>query len=218
MRCSTRWNAAGSCVGIPTSAGGGLRIARLRPLREPELERSRVGLASEAHSYEPGILGGAAPGGMSNDRLEAVLGVGDGVWEVARSAIDEWAPFDLGWTEIATGDRSPYPGQDVIVQARILGLRFAVASRVIEVHDRAGDHTDTHGFTYGTLHSHVVRGEELFEVWHDRATGEVGYRIHAMAAPGNWYARLGRPVVDHYRGRFRRDSGAAMARAVRASL
>jgi uncharacterized protein (UPF0548 family) len=181
----------------------------------PALERARARLAGEDHSYQPGILSAPTPLGMSNDRLDVIVGGGEPAWERARRAIDEWRPFDLGWAEIVTGGLPPHPGQDVIVQARILGVRFTVASRVLAVHDQDDLESARYGFTYGTLRSHVERGEELFEVWRDHATGEVGYRIHAMAAPGRWYAAVGRAVVDHYRARFRGDSAVAMEHAVR---
>lgn len=189
----------------------------MRPLREPALERSRAVLAGEDHSYQPGILATPAPPGMSDDRLDLIVGVGEPAWEWARRAIDEWRPFDLGWAEVVTGGLQPHPGQDVIVQARILGVTFTVASRVLAVHDHDELGRARYGFTYGTLHSHVERGEELFEVWRDHETDEVGYRIHAMAAPGRWYAAVGRVVVDHYRARFRRDSAITMERIVRSA-
>lgn len=195
-----------------------MRTVRLRALSLPALERAREALAGESLSYRPGILAEPAPPGMSDDRLEVIVGDGETAWKAARRAIDEWRPFDLGWAEIVTGGLPPQPGQDVVVQARILGVRFTVASRVLEVHDHDVLGRARYGFTYGTLHSHVERGEELFEVWRDQATDEVGYRIHAMAAPGRWYAAVGRVVVDRYRARFRRDSGAAMERVVRSSV
>lgn len=151
---------------------------------------------------------------MSDDRLEVVLGSGDVAWGRARQALDEWTHFDLPWAAVATGGSPAHPGLDVLVQARRLGIHMRVACRVLETHDTVGADRHTYGFTYGTLCSHVEQGEESFEVWRDVASGEVGYTIHAMAVPGRWYSRLAKPLVDHYRAQFRRDSAAAMAAAV----
>ena len=60
-------------------------------------------------------------------------------------------------------------------------------------------------------------GEALFEVFVDRDTAEVKYKIRATARPQAALARLGHPIARALQARFRRDSGAAMARAIRTS-
>jgi uncharacterized protein (UPF0548 family) len=152
---------------------------------------------------------------MREDQLDVELGVGEVTWQRARAAIDAWAQFDIGWASIAHQGSPPRPGLEVIVQARRLGLSIAAACRVTTTHDTSDARRDRYGFTYGTLRSHPISGEELFEVWRDRATGLVGYRIYAMAAPAKWYSRLARLLVDRTRASFRSDSAAAMRREVR---
>ncbi len=71
------------------------------------------------------------------------------------------------------------------------------------------------GFAYGTLTNHAENGEELFEVFLDTQTDDVIYRIRAVSRPQAALARMGYPVVRHLQARFRRDSAAAMRRAVR---
>jgi uncharacterized protein (UPF0548 family) len=70
------------------------------------------------------------------------------------------------------------------------------------------------GFAYGTLPNHSEAGEESFEVWLDRGTDQVMYRIHAMSRPRAFLVRLGYPIARYLQARFRRDSVAAMRRAV----
>ena len=70
-------------------------------------------------------------------------------------------------------------------------------------------------FAYGTLTNHAEHGEELFEVSLDAQSGDVTYRIRAVSWPQAMLARVGYPIVRSLQARFRRDSAAAMRRAVR---
>jgi len=70
------------------------------------------------------------------------------------------------------------------------------------------------GFAYGTLTNHAEAGEELFEVFLDPQTDQVMYRIRAVSWPQVMLARLGQPIVRLLQARFRRDSAAAMKRAM----
>lgn len=185
-------------------------FGRLPPATTEAVRRS---LATEAFSYDVGILDGAVPAGMTEDVLEVPLGSGADVWKLARRAIDEWRHFDLGWVRVVTGGLAPYGSQDVVVIASRYGVNISACCRVIAVHDFIDAGVAIHGFTYGTLSDHPERGEERFDV-RMLPTGEVRYRIHAMAAPARWQSRLGRPIVEHFRRQFRHDSAAAMSRAV----
>jgi len=70
------------------------------------------------------------------------------------------------------------------------------------------------GFAYGTLPNHGERGEEIFTVTLDPASGAVSYTIRAVARPRAALARLGYPLVRALQARFRIDSARALARAV----
>lgn len=187
-----------------------LRLSRPGPIEMAELHRS---LASEALSYEAGILDRSAPLDMGHDRLDVVVGSGEGDYERARAAIDRWQPLALGWARAFAGGQRPETGVNVIVTAALLGLHAVVGCRVLSTHEHAGPGGSAYGFTYGSLTSHIEIGEEKFEVALDSA-GQVRYRIDVLAKPSRWYARLGLPLVEHYRRRFRADSAAAMQHAV----
>jgi uncharacterized protein (UPF0548 family) len=191
-----------------------LSFVRLRRPSVSRLEAIRAELAAADYSYSPGILSGPVPSGYTTARHRHELGVGPEVWAQARAALTQWAQFDVGWAAIATGDRGPHQGQVVIVHAGLLGVSFLAPCRVIETHDWEDDTAAAFGLVYGTLPGHVAVGEECFEVTFDKATGVVAYQLYAMAAPGRWFTRLGRPLLDRWRARFRRDSGIAMARSV----
>ena len=151
---------------------------------------------------------------LSGDIAKTARGLASGAKDVRGkvAAILAWVPFAVGWADIATGGESPRVGLDVVVSARRYGVHFAAPCRVIETDESA----DSFGFTYGTLPGHIERGEERFRVTRLPATGEVFYEIHVMAAPGIWFAKPGRLIVERHRRGFRAASAAAMARFVTA--
>jgi uncharacterized protein (UPF0548 family) len=157
-------------------------------------------------SYEP--VGLARSG---RDHAIVVIGNGRADYECARHALAEWKQFDLGWVELFPRRASYAVGSVVAVLITHLGFWSLNGCRVVY---HAAAHDDTFGYAYGTLPNHAESGEELFEVAIDRQTGEVSYRIRASSEPQSWLARLGQPYVRILQQRFRRDSAAAMKRAV----
>jgi uncharacterized protein (UPF0548 family) len=69
------------------------------------------------------------------------------------------------------------------------------------------------GFAYGTLESHVERGEERFLVEMDE-TGQVWYELAAFSRPRHPLVRLAYPLARRYQAKFRRESAAAMQQSV----
>ncbi len=69
------------------------------------------------------------------------------------------------------------------------------------------------GFAYGTLSSHVERGEERFTIeWH--ATDDtVWYDILAFSRPNQFLVRLGFPLARRLQKRFAKDSLSVMTAA-----
>ena len=102
----------------------------------------------------------------------------------------------------------------VAVLVRHLGVWSLNGCRVLEL---TGDRESgpLFGFFYGTLTNHAEMGEELFEVNLNATTGEVTYRIRAFSKPRAALARIGYPITRSLQARFRRDSIAAMQRAVK---
>lgn len=70
------------------------------------------------------------------------------------------------------------------------------------------------GFAYGTLPGHVESGEERFVVEWREDDDSVWYDILAFSRPRHLAARAGYPLARGLQARFRRDSAAAMVRAV----
>jgi uncharacterized protein (UPF0548 family) len=142
----------------------------------------------------------------------AVIGRGARDFQRARAALIAWKHFDIGWVDVFPRRAPVEIGTDVAVLIRHLGIWSLNGARVL--YHVAGEGALTaFGFAYGTLTNHAESGEELFEVWLDPG-GDVGYRIRAVSSPQSALARIGRPAVTRLQARFRRDSAAAMARAM----
>lgn len=145
--------------------------------------------------------------GYDNDLNFIELGKGDLIWETAKSAIRQWRMFPAPWTFITPGNAPIEPGTVVAMTARVWGVWWLNACRIIYTFDEP----DRFGFAYGTLPGHVEMGEEIFMVERD-ASGMVRYVIKAFSRPRLWLARLAYPVARAHQRKFVRDSKAAMLR------
>lgn len=140
---------------------------------------------------------------------EASVGVGSGAAAFARAceALRAWRQFP-SWTRIRPVAAPLAVGTTVAVVARVLGLWWLNAARIVETIDQP----DRFGLVYATLASHAERGLERFLV--ERRGDEVRYALRAVSRPRHPLARLGYPVTRLYQRRFRRGSLAGMRRAV----
>lgn len=162
-------------------------------------------------SYAPvGILDDA----RSNlDEATVTIGSGYTDFERAKAALIAWRQFNIGWVETFPHHAPIAVGTVVAVLLRHFGFWSLNGCRVVY---NVGSHRDDRfGFAYGTLTNHAESGEELFEVFINRDSEEVKYRIRATSRPQAALARLGQPIVRALQARFRRDSGAAMLNAIR---
>jgi len=79
----------------------------------------------------------------------------------------------------------PFQGRDMLLEIRYLGLRMRVGVRIgstfDEVREIANRNVRVWGWAYRTLQGHLERGQMDYQVWKWLDTGEVEYRIHAVA-------------------------------------
>jgi len=150
-----------------------------------------------------------APADWTEDRYRTVLGQGRAAFVRARSLVQRWTMFDLGWIELHTPAAPISVGSAVGVVARSAGLWVVNAARIAYVLDEE----KRFGFAYGTLPGHVETGEELFLIEH---TPEdlVAYSIRALSKPRAPLARLAKPWVRREQARFGADSLSAMRRGM----
>jgi uncharacterized protein (UPF0548 family) len=166
-------------------------------------------------SYEPiGIVRKQPPSGFKADAASAIVGRGRHVFAHAKQALREWRQFELGWVELFPRAAPTEPGTVVAVLVRHSGLWSLNGCRVVYTTGDDSDTASSFGFAYGTLTNHAEMGEEVFEVSHDQLSDNVSYTIRAVSKPRAALARLGYPYVRLCQSRFRKDSIAAMRRAI----
>lgn len=153
------------------------------------------------------------PAGYVVDRTRFHLGNGEQVFQAAKRAFERWEQFHLGWVRAVPADLPIRPGEVIAVVARVLGVWFVNACRVVYVVDEVGPAT-RFGFAYGTLPDHVESGEERFVIEWNRSDDSVWYDILAFSRPRNPLARIGYPLTRRFQRRFASHSGLAMKRAI----
>jgi uncharacterized protein (UPF0548 family) len=183
-------------------------------LRKPSPPAIRDFLAAQSRldlTYPAvGATATAPPAGYVVDRTRIKLGEGGRVFTAAKAALERWDHVRLGWVEAWPPDTPIKAGEVVAVMARVVGLWWLNACRIVYVVEEA----DKFGFVYGTLPGHAESGEERFLIGWDRATGWVWYDLLAFSRPRHPLARLGYPWTRRVQKRFARDSAAAMVKAV----
>lgn len=190
-----------------------------KPAAADRLSALRAVEALPLTYWERGGTGFARmPHGYRHDEYSEVLGHGEAVYASAKRAINAWAMFPGGWTDVlpspARGaDELPVVGDQAHLAFRLLGAWWTAPARVVYTVDER----DAYGFAYGTLPGHPAQGEELFAVERD-AEGAVRYRVRAMSRPHWWGARVARHFMRAQQARFRRESGAAMRAYVAEAL
>ena len=186
-------------------------------LRKPSANRLRDFLVAQAKldfTYPAvGATAAVPPAGYVVDRTRIKLGEGPSVFAAAQAALRRWEQFRLGWVETWPPETPTQAGQVVAVIARLFGLWWLNACRVVYVVDEGGA-VQRYGFAYGTLPGHAESGEERFTVEWREADGAVWYDILAFSRPRQLLARLGYPLARRLQKRFAGDSAAAMRRAV----
>jgi len=163
-------------------------------------------------SYGPAGLARSGRQGFGLDEQVAPIGNGRQVFQRATAALSEWRHFDLGWVTLFPRGATIAPRTVVAVLVQHLGFWSLNACRVLEQFGQPGD--VNFGFSYGTLINHAECGEEIFQVSLEPRTETVFYSIRAVSRPRALLARLGYPLTRSFQARFRRDSAAAMRRAV----
>ena len=170
--------------------------------------------AESSFTYpEVGASRGDPPSGYAIDHHTVRLGAGQATFQAAREAINGWEMFNVDWTEVHAPDSPIATGVNVAVLARVLGLWYLNACRIVYLIDVTGP-VETYGFAYGTLRDHAERGEERFTVVWDHADDSVRYEQFAFSRPNNLLTRLNYPLARTAQKRFAKDALAAMRRAI----
>ena len=183
--------------------------------RQPSEEVIRRFVSSQRDlpfSYEQvGATQSKPPAGYNVDHNRIKLGCGKEAYARAVAALQRWQQFDLGWVTIVPAGRPLEVGTIVAVQAKVFGLWWLNAARIVYVVDEQREQRVRYGFAYGTLPDHVERGEERFIVeWLKNSDDSVWYDIYAFSQPKHPLTRIGFPLTRAMQGQFVRDSMAVM--------
>lgn len=189
--------------------------------RRPSPESMRSFLESQAKldfSYPAsGATQAKPPAGYIVDHTRIKLGSGEHVFRNAKNSLKQWGQFDLGWVEAWPTDTPLRSGEAVAIVARLFGLWWLSACRIVYVIDELAPIT-RFGFAYGTLPDHAGTGEERFLLEWNQESGEVWYDILAFSRPRWLVARIGYLYMRTLQARFGRDSAAAMVKAASGRL
>ncbi|MGH2892400.1 MAG: DUF1990 family protein [Solirubrobacteraceae bacterium] len=184
-----------------------------------EIERRLGALGRAPINYDPTALDLDDPpqGWHVDDRWQALppeppgepaLG---GSWEMARRLIQGYEFADPSLVRAHYDPDSPLEGRTMLLELRALNLvSIHVGVRVVDVYDevreRGGREARVFGWAYRTLEGHVESGQMDWQVWKWHDTGEVQFRVHAVArtaAIANPIIRLGFWLLrDHERAVF----------------
>lgn len=150
-----------------------------------------------------------APVGFDLDESVVQIGRGEADFQAARASLLSWRMFPARWTRVWPSGAPAVAGTEVALLIRVLGRWWLNANRVVY----AVDEPRRCGFAYGTLPAHAERGEELFllELGDDSV---LRYTIRAFSRPRHPLVRAGYLYARWLQRRFRRESAAAMRRAV----
>jgi uncharacterized protein (UPF0548 family) len=129
-------------------------------LRKPSVERLRDFLAVQSKldlTYAAvGATAVVPPAGYVVDHTRIKLGEGARTFAVAKAALGRWDHFRLGWVETWPPETPIQADQVVAVVARLFGLWWLNACRIVYVVDEQGP-VHRYGFAYGTLPEHANR-------------------------------------------------------------
>ncbi len=163
--------------------------------------------------------GEEAPRGYRSDRYRVCLGYGRDVFELAKTAIQQWKMFPVEITGLYWPHIPIESGSTVAVAFRVGVLWSLNACRIVytideQQDDHNADRVSRFGFAYGTLPAHALRGEERFTVEWCQADDSVWYVQAAFSRPMRWWGYLGYPLLRRKQQLFRQLSATAMQRAI----
>jgi uncharacterized membrane protein/uncharacterized protein (UPF0548 family) len=150
----------------------------------PELAATGATDPAGAHYHSQAIITREPPGPV----------LADGPFARARELVRRYEFSDPRIVTAHFDRDGPLAGRPMLLEIKVLGLRYLCPVRVGEVHDRPEAGKTSWGFRYDTLAGHLESGWEWFLLTKDHPSGEVSFRIEARWRPGqfpNWWSRLG---------------------------
>lgn len=154
------------------------------------------------------------PADLVVDQTRIRLGEGEAILHSAKSVLQRWEQFQLGWVDIWSPQTLIQVGEIVAVMGYAPGLWWLNASRIVYVVVESGL-INQQGFACGTLPGHAECGEERFLIEWDQEDGSVWFDTLAFSRPNHILTRLGDPLVRRTQRQFAREATAARVQSVR---
>jgi uncharacterized protein (UPF0548 family) len=165
-----------------------------RGWQEPELRRRLAALPGLPVTADQSA-GGARYGSQAVIAFEEPGPVAPaGPFARARELVHQYEFSDPRIVTAHFDAARPLAGRHMLLEIKVLGLRYLSPVVVGEVRDLAGPRHTSWGYRYDTLVGHLESGWEWFVLYKDHDSGEVSFRIQAVWRPGqfpNWWSRLG---------------------------
>lgn len=146
--------------------------------------------------------------GWRAELSEAVIGreppgppLAGGFFERAREELEGYAFSDPTIVEGHFDPAAPLLGRRMLLELKVLGLRYLCGVAVTEVVDQRDDRATRFGFRYDTLAGHLERGAEWFLLSKDHRSGEISLRIESRWRLGEFpdpLSRVGFSVLAPY--------------------
>lgn len=115
-----------------------------------------------------------------------------GAYERAWKAVEGFAFSDPGIVTAHFDPEVPLAGRRMLLELRVLGLRYLAGTVVGAVRDETGGDATVRGYRYDTLRGHIEEGAEWFLLVKDHGSGEVRFDVHARWRPGDFPNRWSR--------------------------
>jgi uncharacterized protein (UPF0548 family) len=173
----------------------------LRGWSEDELVARLRALDSANRNFAESPAELARRPGWNQYRSEAVIAyerpgppLADGYFARAKVAIANYEFSEPAIVLAHFDPRGPLLGRRILLEIRVLSLRYLCGVCVAAVEDEQGERASVFAFRYDTLEGHIERGAEWFILEKDHASGAVSFRIAAAWQPGdfpNGWSRLG---------------------------
>lgn len=154
-----------------------------------------------------------SPRGFKPSHHRVLLGHGMECFRLACEALSQWQMLP-GYLERFPAMPALEEGEIVALRMRVPGIWIEMACRIVYTMDLVLPMGGLqYGFAYGTLPSHVQRGEERFLV-EMQGDDSVWYDLYSFSRPHSRLAWMALPIARAYQRRFGLDSCRAMRDAV----
>lgn len=153
------------------------------------------------------------PPGYNKDKHRILLGNGEQTFLAAKSAVQNWKMYDLGWMDVHRPLVPIKEGEVSVTFIKLFGIWFgAIPCRIVYTINENNSEKSLFGFAFGTIEDHPEIGEEKFVIEWDHSNDNVYYEVCAISRSGHFLTKCGYPVMRYLQNCFFRDTLQSMLR------